>query len=547
MLRYLDATSATIWLETDRACSVTCLGRETRTFAVHGRHYALVMIEELEPGSSSPYTIELDGREAWPARDGVFPTCSIRTPSEGDRVRMLIGSCRAAAPHEPPFDQELTLHHEGRGVDTLWAHARRMLDVDPSEWPDLLLLLGDQIYADDSSPTTKERIERCRSSDDVLPPEIVADFEEYCWLYHEAWSKPVERWLFSTVSSAMIFDDHDNIDDWNISASWVEEMRGEPWWEQHSLGGIMSYWIHQHLGNLSPRRIREEGLLAELVAADDGTERLEAWAREVLAATPLPGGYRFSFTRQLGDLTIVVVDCRNARVLDGDQRLMVGPEEWQWVTETASATTGHLILATSVPVFIPDGLHDLQVWNEAVCGGSWGRWATGVGERIRRGLDLEDWSAFSTSYRQFTALVAELGSADRPLRSIVVASGDIHFSYAARLPTATGTPVWQLVSSPIRNALIPPERGILRFTLTGVGRRIGSVLRRSVRAADTRPSIEMIAGPFFNNNMCELVADGASLVLTIEQATSSDDGPLLTEVACLDLLHDHRDMAEEVR
>ena len=32
------------------------------------------------------------------------------------------------------------------------------------------------------------------------------------------------RWLFSTVSSSMVFDDHDMDDDWNISQSWVEDM-----------------------------------------------------------------------------------------------------------------------------------------------------------------------------------------------------------------------------------------------------------------------------------------------------------------------------------
>ena len=37
---------------------------------------------------------------------------------------------------------------------------------------------------------------------------------------------PTIRWLFSTVSTAMIFDDHDVHDDWNISAAWLEEMRG---------------------------------------------------------------------------------------------------------------------------------------------------------------------------------------------------------------------------------------------------------------------------------------------------------------------------------
>ena len=56
----------------------------------------------------------------------------------------------------------------------------------------------------------------------------MADFEEYTWLYHEAWLPEVERWVLSVVPSAMIFDDHDMIDDWNTSPSWVEDIRQSP-------------------------------------------------------------------------------------------------------------------------------------------------------------------------------------------------------------------------------------------------------------------------------------------------------------------------------
>ena len=56
----------------------------------------------------------------------------------------------------------------------------------------------------------------------------------------------------------MIFDDHDVHDDWNISWSWVEEMRAKPWWDARITGAFMAYWIYQHLGNLSPPELAEE-------------------------------------------------------------------------------------------------------------------------------------------------------------------------------------------------------------------------------------------------------------------------------------------------
>lgn len=534
MLRYADDSSATVWVETSRPCRVEILDSSTFTFTVHSRHYALVMIEGLAPGSSTEYSVTLDDAVVWPEPDSGFPPSLIRTTSPKSDVSVLFGSCRAAAPHEPPYTLELAFDAEGRGVDSLWAHARRMASEPPEQWPHLLLLVGDQIYADDSSPKAKERIESIRGTESDLPPEIVASFEEYCWLYHEAWSAPAERWMLSTVPSAMIFDDHDMIDDWNISESWVADIRAQPWWQRHAIDGLISYWIYQHLGNLSPADVRKEGILQQLLAQDDGTAVLEKWAGKSEEFTPIPGGYRFSYTRRAGDVTVVVIDCRNARVLDAGARQMVGDDEWEWIRSEALAADGDLILATSVPVYIADGLHDLQLWNERVCDGAWGRRAARWAEKLRRGLDLEDWSAFACSYQKFVDLVDELRSKHNPLRSIVVASGDIHFSYAAQIPRRDpdDSRVWQVVSSPIRNALIPPERGVMRSSLTSTGARIGDLLRRSVRAEETRPGIEMTAGPFFANNMCELHFRSNEVELVIEQAAPNDnDEPELHQVA----------------
>lgn len=532
LLRYCDETSATVWVHTTEPCTVEILGRSARTFRVHDRHYALVVIEGLQPGTATEYSVELDGRHVWPDPSLGVPPSVIRTHGPGKPVRMIVGSCRASAPHEAPFTLEKALDPEGRGVDSLWAHALRLLQLGPDQWPDLLLLVGDQVYADDSSPRARERIETLRPADSDLPVEIVANYEEYAWLYQEAWSAAVERWLLSTVPSAMIFDDHDVIDDWNISASWVEETRQLPWWEDHILGGMASYLVYQHLGNLSPDQLRAEEWLERLGAVDDATPIVRRWALDSESATPLPGGYRFSYARTLGDVSVIVVDCRNARVLTGDVRRMIGEEETAWLGATLADAQPHVVVATSLPVYLPDGLHDLHVWNEAVCDGAWGSRARTFGERMRRALDLEDWPAYSASFRELSELLAQ--TAARPTtRSVVVASGDIHFSYAAPVPTGEGSAVvWQVVSSPMRNALIPPERGVLRFSLSRVGAALGSLLRRSVRRPDTRPGIRFAVGPFFANNICKLHYTDETLELGVEHYEPGPDGqPQLTELA----------------
>ncbi len=534
MLRYVDDTTATIWCETSDAGTVDVLGTPTPTFNVRGRHYALVVIEGLQPGSTTEYDVRLDGEVVWPEPDSDLPPSIIRTTSPDMPVSILTGSCRAAAPHEPPYTLELAMNADGRGVDTMWAHAERMTGEPPDRWPTLLLLVGDQIYADDSSPRTEERIEQLRGDDSDLPPEIVATFEEYCWLYQEAWSPRLERWMFSVVPSLMIFDDHDMIDDWNISDSWRREIHVESWWGDHATGGLMSYWIYQHLGNLSPAQIERDGLLRRLYDDGDGSETLERWAEHSETTNPDEGGYCFSVARTVGEVTIVLIDSRNGRRLEPDHRRMVADVEWAWIREQAlGAGTRHIVLATSLPVFLSDGLHELQVWSELVVGGRWGRLFVRPAEKLRRALDLEDWSAFHASYEAFVALIHDLTTLDDPPDTVVIASGDIHFSYTAVVPHGTDrTRVHQVVASPIRNALIPHERSIMRFALTRTGARIGRVLRWLARGPRTAPHIGMTSGPYFANNMAEIHYRGRDVDVTVEHSTPDDDGAgTLDEVA----------------
>ena len=60
VLRYAGTTTATVWVETDSSADVDVLGRLARTFQVDGHHYALVVVEDLLPGSVTPYEVRLD-------------------------------------------------------------------------------------------------------------------------------------------------------------------------------------------------------------------------------------------------------------------------------------------------------------------------------------------------------------------------------------------------------------------------------------------------------------------------------------------------------
>lgn len=154
LLRYVADTDATIWVETDVPCTVRVLGATAPTFCVAGHHYALVVLEDLEPGSTLPYTVELDAERVWPPADDPFPPCVIRThaPDRGEQLKLAFGSCRVSVPHDHPYSMSKDDDERGREVDALLALVERMRQEPPEAWPDALLLLGDQVYADEVSP-----------------------------------------------------------------------------------------------------------------------------------------------------------------------------------------------------------------------------------------------------------------------------------------------------------------------------------------------------------------------------------------------------------
>ena len=297
-----------------------------------------------------------------------------------------------------------------------------MVHEPPDEWPHALLLLGDQVYADEVHPDVKEQ----------LDGEEVADYDDYVELYIASWGEPVIRWLLSTVPSAMIFDDHDVHDDWNTSIEWVTEMREKDWWRKRIVAAFESYFIYQHLGNLSPSERDELELYEHLRTAPDPTPRLRAFAKQ---ADEEVKGTRWSFCRDIGPARVVMVDSRAGRVLDPGNRSMVDPEEWEWITEHARGDIDHLLIGTSLPLIMGPAMHWLEAWNEPVADGAWGKLAKKVAEKLRQELDLEHWPAFQNSFRRMCEHLREVGAGHRgeAPSTICVLSGDVHHAYLAEV------------------------------------------------------------------------------------------------------------------
>ena len=113
LLRHVGEDEATVWVETDAACEVEVLGARERTFAVAGHHYALVHCAGLEPASTIPYAVRLDGEQ-------------VQCVLEGARQGRAVDGC--------PEDDGLGGGHgghEGGGVIGQLVRGRAIREAEP--------------------------------------------------------------------------------------------------------------------------------------------------------------------------------------------------------------------------------------------------------------------------------------------------------------------------------------------------------------------------------------------------------------------------------
>ncbi|MDF3044400.1 MAG: glycoside hydrolase family 13 domain protein [Ornithinibacter sp.] len=487
MLRYVDETSATVWVRTATAATVSVerSGRawHAPTFAVHGHHFALVTLTDLEPGSDDVYAVQVDGVPVWPTPG--MPASRIRTLEPGREPRFAFGTCRTTGAH----DSEGNGAH---GIDALRTLAVELQDDPEAEWPDLLLLLGDQVYADTTPHPELEEFMAARRDLSEPPGEEIKDLDEYAELYRLAWSDDVIR------------------------------------------SGLASYWVHQHIGNLSPAQLAEEEVWRSVAAhaasghSDelDLTDRLDTLAAR---ADEEPATYRWSYTRSLGDCTLVVLDSRAARELRPDGRSILDAVEMSWLDETLRGDVRHLLIGTSLPFLLPPGLHDFEAMNEVMAEGAYGRPISRAAERLRRSIDLEHWAAFNEGFDEVFEMVMEVARGERGAApdTVTFLSGDVHNSYLAEVtdPEHLGarSRVVQAVCSPIRNPMPRGIRVVMSLFARSLARPMRLLASRSSRVPDPPYRWTVTDGPWFDNNIAICRAGAEALEIEWFTGVVEDD------------------------
>ncbi|HEX6154240.1 MAG TPA: alkaline phosphatase family protein, partial [Solirubrobacterales bacterium] len=346
-----------------------------------------------------------------------------------------------------------------------------------------------------------------------------------------SWEDPLIRWLFSCVSVSMLWDDHDMSDDWNISRDWLLEMQQKSWWHRRVVGCIASYWIYQHIGNLSPRELGENEIYQRMRGNQKGEEELFAWAHRIQT---MGDGTRWSYCRDFGRTRAIFIDARAARVLEEDRRAIVDDEEWEWIVEHTEGDFDHLLVCTTIPWLLSPAFNRLEAWNEALANGNWGKLPAWASEKIRRELDFDHWAAFRESFHKLRELLYEVASGQRGEKpaSVVVLSGDVHHAYLSEVAfpksanggSADRAPVYQAVCSPYRNPLDEKERRVVRWGFTRTFTIIAALLARAAGADDPGIRWRTLEGPCFDNQVATLEIKGRNALMRLDKTVPGEDG-----------------------
>ena len=220
-----------------------------------------------------------------------------------------------------------------------------------------------------------------------------------------------------------------------------------------------------------------------------------------------------------------MVDSRAARVLKPERRSILDEQEMAWLDGEVRGGYDHVFIATSLPFLMSRGFHELEAWNEAVTAGAWGSKLRGLGEKVRRAVDLEHWAAFQDGFRKVADMVCEVADGKRGdiPSTITFLSGDVHNSYVAQVDREGPCRVIQATCSPIRNPLPRTVRHLAGLSSKNVGRRIGTALARSAKVPPPPFEWRNVHGPWFDNNLATLETDGRKLWIRWETGVIAHD------------------------
>ena len=243
---------------------------------------------------------------------------------------------------------------------------------------------------------------------------------------------PHVRRVLAHVPTAMIFDDHDITDDWNLSREWEEVAYGHPFSKRVIGNALMAYWINQAWGNRPEcmdaawlphvRHVLEAPGQAQHDSLIDALLRFREWHYTWPTQPPL-----------------VVVDTRTHRWrAESAARKPSGLMDWEALTDLQQTLRGHasVVLVTPAPIFGVKLIESIQ------------RVFTWMGKPLL--VDAENWMAHPGAGHAIQNIFRH----PQTPQHFVVLSGDVHYSFVYDVELRghrRGPDIWQICSSGLRN------------------------------------------------------------------------------------------------
>lgn len=240
------------------------------------------------------------------------------------------------------------------------------------------------------------------------------------------------RRLLAHLPSAMIFDDHDVTDDWNLTAEWEQTAYNHDFSRRIIGNALIGYLLCQGWGN-APQRF-EPALLhqAELALANSGSNQHQQLITELLRFNQ----WHYQWPTEP---PLLVLDTRTRRWRsEVDIGKPSGLLDWEAITELQQDLIGHdaVVLVAPAPVFGVKLIEGIQ------------KFFTFIGKPLL--VDAENWMA----HRGTAYALMNLFRHPKTPKHFVILSGDVHYSfvYEVNLRGQQGGPdIWQITSSGLKN------------------------------------------------------------------------------------------------
>ncbi|MCR2747837.1 alkaline phosphatase D family protein [Limnobacter parvus] len=276
-----------------------------------------------------------------------------------------------------------------------------------------------------------------RYTDMAMPSSIPTEFAER----YDAQLAAIEEFvaeldsvhrLMAHLPVAMMFDDHDITDDWNLSADWEETAYGEPFSRRIIGNALLAYLVCQGWGN-APENFSDDMMQrCDEALQIPGQEAHEELIGELIAFR----GWQYKWNTEP---VLMVIDTRTNRWrAEFNPSHPSGLMDWEALSELQQRLLGHdaVLLVSPAPMFgvkLIEGIQKIFTW---------------FGKPLM--VDAENWMA----HRGAASTLLNLFRHGKTPQNFVILSGDVHYSFAYEVELRakkTSPNIWQITSSGFRN------------------------------------------------------------------------------------------------